>query len=104
MEIGQDRSERVILHVCVTDLPGLPQNRHNFLGTLFCEQVLNRRFNNQLQVSKYDYMHLPPNFDTDQPVRRWFVCDLNVKGRLSKDDVLSLPHRVYNVSRQDDKW
>jgi hypothetical protein len=104
MDIYQNKSLRVILYVCVTDLPGSPQNRHNFLGELFCQQVLKRKFNNKLQVLSYDYMHLPPNFDTVKPVRRWFICDLNVNCRLDKNGVLSLPHEVYYVSRQKDEW
>jgi len=104
MEKNRNDSARVILYIRVTDLPGSPQNRHNTLGNLFCQQILNRNFNNQVQVSNYDYMHLPPNFDTDKPVRRWFVFDLNVNCRLSKEEVLSLPHDVYSVSQQDDEW
>lgn len=86
---------------CVTDLPGSP---HNFLGNLFCQQVLKRNFNNKLQISNYDYIHLPPNFDTDKPVLRWFICDLNVNCRLDTNGLLSLPHKVYYVSRQNDEW
>jgi len=104
MNTNRNESRRVILHICVTDLPGSPQNRHNFLGELFCQQVLKRNFNNKLQTSNYDYMHLPPNFDTDKPVLRWFVCDLNVNCRLDRNELLSLPHRVYFVSRQKDEW
>lgn len=104
MGTNRNESQRVILHVCVTDLPGSPQNRHNFLGELFCRQVLRRSFNNKLQISSYDYMHLPPNFDTDNPVVRWFICDLNVNCRLDRNGLLSLPHKVYYVSRQKDEW
>lgn len=104
MDDFRNGSARVILHVCVTDLPGCPQDRQNYLGGLFCQLVLKRRFNNKIQVSNYDYMHMPPNFDTDKPVRRWFICDLNVNCILSKEEVLSLPHAVYYVSRQSDKW
>ena len=95
---------RVILQICVTDLPGCPQNRHNTLADIFCRQVLNRRCCYELQLPAYDYMHIPPHFDTDKPVRRWFVLDLNVQSRLSRDEVLSLPHAVYSVSWQENRW
>ena len=99
-----DKSERVILYVCVTDLPGCPQNRHNFLGDLFCRQVLERDFDTSLQILSRDHIHIPADFDTEKPVRRWFVIDLNVNSRLSRDEVKELPHQVYMVSRQDDRW
>ncbi|OCK73608.1 hypothetical protein K432DRAFT_430502 [Lepidopterella palustris CBS 459.81] len=104
MDRSQQQPQRVILHICVTDLPGSPQNRHNVLGNAFCQQILKRAFNNKLQTSKYDYMHLPPNFDTDKSVRRWFVLDLDVNCRLEKDEVLALHHQVYFVSRQNNEW
>lgn len=104
MDNFRNGSARVVLYVCVTDLPGCPQDRHNFLGRLFCDQILKRGFNNTIQRLSYDYMHMPPNFDTDKPVRKWFICDLNVNCPLSKKEVLSLPHAVYYVSRQTDKW
>jgi hypothetical protein len=103
MTANLNKSQRVILHVCVTDLPGSPQNRHNFLGDLFYKQVLKRDFNNKLQISNYHHMHLPPNFDTDKPVRRWFILDLNVNCRLDRTKILSIPHKVYFVSRQNNK-
>jgi hypothetical protein len=102
MDLNQ-QSQRAILYICVTDLPGSPQNRHNVLGNAFCQKILNRDFNNKLQIPNYDYMHLPPEFDTDRPVRRWFVFDLNVNGRLEKDEVLGLPHQVYFVSCQNNE-
>lgn len=92
--------QRVVLQIYVTDLPGSPQNRHNVLGEAVCKQILKRGFNNQIRKSSYDYMHIPPNFDTDKRVRRWFICDLNVKCRLSKEEVFDLPHKVYSISWQ----
>ncbi|KIW05860.1 uncharacterized protein PV09_03063 [Verruconis gallopava] len=97
-------SHRVVLQVCVTDLPGSPQNRHNVLGNAFCKQILKRDFNSQIQAPSYDFMHIPPNFDTEKPVRRWFICDLNVNRRLNKEQVLELPHSVYSVSRRNNEW
>ncbi|KIV98884.1 uncharacterized protein PV09_09374 [Verruconis gallopava] len=102
MDTSKD-SHRVILQVCVTDLPGSPQNRHNVLGNAYCKQILKRNFNNQIRATGYDFMHLPPNFDMEKPVRRWFICDLNVNRRLDKEQVLKLPHSVYSVSRHNNE-
>lgn len=68
-------SARVIVHVRVMDLPGCPQDRHNTLGKLFCEHVLHRQFNNKIQVPNYDFIHLPPQFNKDKPVRAGRVSD-----------------------------
>lgn len=99
-----NKSERVIIHVLVTDIPGCPQNRHNFIGDLFCNQVLERDFDTRLRTSGRDHIHLSPNFDTVKPVRKWFIIDLDVNGRLSRDEVKELPHQVYTLSRQGDGW
>ena len=95
---------RVIIYACVTDLPGNPQARHYTLGDLFCKQVLKRHLNAKLQVSGYDHMYIPPGFDSDQPVKRWFIYDLNVTGRLKEEELLAIPHMVFLASRQNDKW
>lgn len=61
-------------------------------------------FDTGLQTSGRDHIHLPPNFDTDKPVRKWFIIDLNVNSCLSRDEVKELPHQAYAVSRQDNRW
>jgi len=38
-------------------------------------------------------MHLSPNFDTEKPVWRWFICDLNVNCRLDRNGELSLSQK-----------
>ncbi|KAI9785816.1 MAG: hypothetical protein M1816_008208 [Peltula sp. TS41687] len=98
------RPTRIIIRACVTDVPGDPQARFQTLGNLFCEQFLRRPFNPQLQVDSYDHMYIPPGFDSDQSLRRWFIYDFNVTGMLSSEELLVIPHMVFQASRQDDKW
>ncbi|KAF7587766.1 hypothetical protein BBP40_006726 [Aspergillus hancockii] len=95
---------RVIVSACVTDIAGPPQGRHNTLGKAFCEEVLNREFLAPLQPTGYDHVHIPADFDTTKPVKRWFIFDLNVRGELDAAEVAQIPHRVYLASRQGDKW
>ena len=93
-------SIRVIMWVCVTDIPDAPQRRHNTLGDAFCREVLNRGYNKQLQASGYDNVHIPADFDLDLSLKRSFIFYLNVKAEFNKKDVLL----VYLASRQNDKW
>lgn len=95
---------RVIISACVTDIGGNPQRRHNTLGSAFCEEVLHREFRASLQPSGYDHVHIPADFDSVKPVKRWFIFDLNVRGELEADEVARVPHSVYLGSRQGDKW
>lgn len=98
-------SQRVIVYTRVSDIPGNPQRRHITLGDLLCREVLNQDFHPQLQLNGYDHVHIPADFDTDRPVKRWFVFDLNVVTELAPEDVAQIPHQVFLASRQEgDKW
>jgi len=96
---------RAIIFVCVTDLPGEPLRRHTTLGEIFCSEVLHRPLNTQLHPSGYDGMIILEGFDSDKPVRRWFIYDLNVKGPLSQEELVAMiPHKVFLASRECGKW
>lgn len=98
-----DTPRRVIIYTCVTDITGDPQRRHNTLGETFCKQVLGREFRAELQPSCYDHVHIPPDFDSDRPLKRWFILDLGVVQQLTPEAVARLPHSVYLASRQNGK-
>ncbi|GAB1202902.1 hypothetical protein APSETT445_001526 [Aspergillus pseudonomiae] len=102
--ITMESPMRVIISACVTDIGGNPQRRHNTLGSAFCEEVLNREFHAPLQPTGYDHVHIPADFDSAKPVKRWFIFDLNVRGELGADEVAQIPHQVYLASRQGDNW
>ncbi|GMF67424.1 unnamed protein product [Aspergillus oryzae] len=95
---------RVIISACVTDIGGNPQRRHSTLGSAFCEEVLNREFRASLQPTGYDHVHIPADFDSTKPVKRWFIFDLDVRAELGADEVAQIPHQVYLASRQGDNW
>ena len=101
MEDTHDTPRRVMVYAHVTDIAGDPQRRHNVLGKLFCKQILGRDFHVDLQPSCYDHVHIPADFDSDQPLKRWFIFDLGVKQQLTAEAVAQIPHSVYMASYQN---
>lgn len=92
-----------MIYTCVTDIAGDPQRRHNSLGETFCKQVLGRPFHAELQPCCYDHVHIPADFDSDRPLKRWFIFDLGVQQQLPAEAVAQIPHSVYLASCQDDE-
>ncbi|RDW64321.1 uncharacterized protein DSM5745_09732 [Aspergillus mulundensis] len=97
-------SMRVLVYARVTDIPGLPQKRYLALGDLVARQLLSRNFHASVHPPVYDHVHIPADFDSEQPLERWFIFDLNVRKALPRSELLQLPHLVYFASRQGDKW
>lgn len=95
---------RVIIRVCVTDIPGNPLERPYNLGSDFSTQILDRPLSIKVQAGGYDAMHFLPNFDSGNTVRAWFLYDFNVTAPLNKEEVLVIPHEVYLATRQEDSW
>ncbi|GAT19423.1 similar to An18g02620 [Aspergillus luchuensis] len=89
-----DIPRRVIMWVRVTDISGDPQRRHISLGEAFCKQILKRDFHAELHPSCYDHVHIPPDFDSDCPLK-------SVKQQLTAEDVAQIPHSVYLASCQN---
>lgn len=94
---------RIIIYACVTDIDGCPQRRHVKIGEDFCAAMFNRAFNPTLHPAGYDHIHIPADFDSQKPLKRWFILDLDVVKQLGKEDVLQLPHQVYLASQQNGK-
>lgn len=95
---------RVIIRVCVTDIPGDRENRVYRLGTDFCGQVLDRPFNNNMQDECHDAVHFLPNFDSENNLRAWFLYDFNVMGSLDRGQILEIQHKVYLATWQGESW
>jgi hypothetical protein len=95
---------RVIIRVCVTDLPGDPHRRHTTLGELFSESILHRPIQQQITATGYDGIVIPPGFSSEKPVNKWFIYDLNVQSTKTRDEMLRVPHKVYLASRREDDW
>lgn len=99
--VMDDTPRRVMVYVHVTDIAGDPQRRHNSLGETLCKQILGREFHAELQPSCYDHVHIPADFDSDQPLKRWFIFDLSVRQQLTAEAVTQIPHSVYMASCQN---
>ncbi|CDM38343.1 hypothetical protein PROQFM164_S11g000046 [Penicillium roqueforti FM164] len=84
---------RIVIYACITDIDGCPQRRHVEIGEDFCENILNRAFNPTLHPAGYDHIHIPADFDSPDPLKRWFILDLGVNEPLNQEDVLQLPHQ-----------
>jgi len=95
---------RVAIRVCVTDIPGDRYARAARLAREFSEQMRHQPFNNDPAAECHDSEHLLPRFDSEHAVNAWFLFDFNVKGSLSKEEVLAVPHEVYLATRQGDTW
>jgi methylsterol monooxygenase len=65
--------------------------------------MLNRPFSPTLHPAGYDHVHIPADFDSLKPLKRWFIVDLDVVQPLNQEDVLQLPHQVYLASQQNGK-
>ncbi|KAL4936217.1 hypothetical protein BDV06DRAFT_233630 [Aspergillus oleicola] len=96
----ENSPRRVVIYALVTDIPGIPERRFTTLGEMFCEQILGRGLDRAVKPSSYDFVHIPPDFDSEDPIKRWFIMDLNVREELSREDVQHLPHLVYLASWQ----
>ena len=99
-----DCSERIIIYVCVTNISGIPERRHTTLGEVFCDQVLGKKFQPVLDTTSYDFVHIPGDFDSPEPLNRWFILDLHVTSELSQEEVAQIPHCVYKASCPNNNW
>jgi hypothetical protein len=97
-------ARRVLLRVCVTDIPGSNQKRFHTLGNDFSQHQFGRDIQDKPSFAGYDHPHIPGDFDSDKPLKRWFIYDFNVEGPLTKEQTLALPHEVYIASRQGEHW
>jgi hypothetical protein len=97
-------ARRVLLRVRVTDIPGPNQKRFYTLGNDFSQHQFERMIQDKPSLSGYDHPHIPGDFDSDEPLKRWFIYDFNVEGPLTKEQTLALPHEVYVASRQGEHW
>lgn len=94
---------RIVIYARVTDIDGCPQGRHVKIGEEFCENILSPPFRPSVHPEGYDHVHIPGDFDSQEPLKRWFILDLDVTQPLSEEDVLQLPHQVYLASQQGGK-
>lgn len=92
---------RIVIYARVTDITGCPRRRYLTLGEAFCANVLGHEYHYDLDPAGYDHVHIPADFCSSEPLKRWFILDLDVMQPLTKEEVSQLPHEVYLASLQD---
>jgi len=99
-----DGKMRIIIRARVTEIPGDAHRRDISLGKLFSEKVLGRPFRREITLQGYDHAIIPPGFDSENPISIWFVYDINVSGKKTKEELLRTPHKVYLACKRKDDW
>lgn len=102
--IDPDEEIRIIIHARVTDIPGELGRRYLTLIELFAKKLMDRPFQRQITPDGYDGSTIPPDFDSDQPIKRWFIYDLNVKGPKTREELVATTHKVYLACKRDEDW
>ena len=101
METIKSSPIRIVIRARVTDIPGKPLDRFYTLGQLFCKQTPKGSFDEDPEHSPHDHAHVPGGFDSDEPLKRYFIYDLNIDQFLDTKDV---PYQVFLACKNDDKW
>ncbi|KAF2758961.1 hypothetical protein EJ05DRAFT_509837 [Pseudovirgaria hyperparasitica] len=87
---------RVIIAVCVTNIPGEIGYRVTKLGEMFSRSVLNRPLQREMSATvRFDYAHFLEGFDSEEPVTKHFVYDFNVNGAITRSSLKDIPHPYY---------
>jgi hypothetical protein len=95
---------RVVIRVCVTDIPGHRLARSHRLGRDFCLQVLGRQLKER-KDGGFDFVHILPNFDSENAVKAWFLFDFNATEAVDKPQLrAAIRHKVYHATRQENSW
>lgn len=102
--IDPEAEIRVIIHARVNDIPGEKGRRYLTLAEIFSTKVLGRPFRREIKPEGYDGSIIPPDFDSEKPLKRWFIYDLNVKGTKTKPELAVTPHKVYLACLRDGDW
>ncbi|KAF1821981.1 uncharacterized protein K489DRAFT_380725 [Dissoconium aciculare CBS 342.82] len=93
-------SVRVCIRIPLKYIPGAILRRPVTLGEMFCETHLNRNFE---AASGRDHVTIPPGFDSENDVKRWFIFDFNVKGLVRRSDLRQIRHECYLGCQKDGK-
>jgi len=90
---GHSENLRVIIRIPLKYIPGEILARPLTLGKLFCEAHLHRDLDERCGR---DHLIIPPGFDSEQDVKRWFIIDYNVKGLVRREDLQrNVRHEYY---------
>jgi hypothetical protein len=100
---GHSESLRVIIRIPLKYIPGEIRARPFMLGRLFCKTRLGRDFD---EVCRRDHSTIPPGFDSEEDVKRWFLFDFNVKEVVKRENLRqTVRHECYlGCMRDGELW
>ena len=82
---------RVAIRYSTVNIPGLPMNRARLIAEQFALSKLSRRLNRDR-----DFIHCPPDFDSETAKSVWILCDFNISDRVAK--VENVPTQFWKVT------
>ena len=86
---------RIIIRACVLDIPGRIEDRAKTLGHIFVLQEYDRSLNCTPTNEAFDAVHILEPQMSRNPVRAWFMYDLNVTQARSETEQSRLRHKAY---------
>ena len=98
-DVGHTESLRVIIRIPLKYIPGEVLRRPFTLGQLFCKAHLGRDLD---EKCRRDHLTIPPGFDSDKDIKRWFIFDFNVKEFIGREDLRrTVRHECYRGCLRD---
>jgi hypothetical protein len=94
--------KRVVIRIALKSIPGDVLARPFTLGRIYCENELNRPFDAVGDSHQFDDLHIPPGFDSEEDVKRWFIYDFGVEGRVDPSEYTRIPHECYRGCQLED--
>ena len=82
---------RVAILYRTVNVPGQPNDRAHRIAEDFAASKLSRKFSRD-----HDFIHCPPDFDSDASKSTWILCDFNISGRLAQ--VENIPVQYWKVN------
>lgn len=101
-EASQIKGTRVCIQIALQSIPGEVLRRPFTLGEIFCQVQLKREFDPIGDGSCYDDLHIPQGFDSEKDVKRWFIYDLGVQGKVDSSDYYKIAHECYRGCQLED--
>ena len=90
------------IRIALQSIPGEISRRPFTLGDIFCQAQLKREFNVAGDASSFDDLHIPQGFDSEKDVKRWFIYDLGVQGKIDPSEHYQIVHKCYRGCQLDD--
>lgn len=101
-EASQVKGTRVCIRIALQSIPGEVFSRPFTLGDIFCQAQLEREFNPTGDGHSFDDLHIPQGFDSEKDVKRWFIYDLGVQGKVDSSEHYKIVHECYRGCRLED--